>query len=419
MSNRSVIAGEQKNVLQTFARLPLAAARGKGSYLWDEDGRRYLDFMCGISVTSLGHGHPALLKAIQAQAARLSHCCNLFYQRAQVDLAEALRRAAPFAARVAFANSGSEANELMIKFARRFGALQGRFEILAFHGSFHGRTFGSLSASGQMKLHKGLDPLLPGFRHVPYNDLEAARRSVNRHTAAILVEPVQGENGVIPGSVEFLVGLRRLADRHGLLLMLDEIQTGLGRTGPLFAFERLGHDCVPDLMSLAKSLGGGLPLSAVLAGERAAPALGAGEHGTTLGGNPVACAAGLALLKELRAPKLLAGAQKASALILSELGALQAAHPHYIKAVRGSGLMIGVQLAAPAKGVVLACLEKGLIVNGTADTVLRLLPPLNLSLAEAKQGVAVLKDVLQEAAAKASAGGARAPKRNPAPAASH
>lgn len=403
MGNKSVIAKEHKSVLQTFARMPLAAARGKGSYIWDEDGRRYLDFMSGISVTSLGHAHPAILKAVQAQAARLSHCCNLFYEKEQVELAEALRQAAPFASRVAFANSGSEANELLIKFARRFGAAQGRFEILAFHGAFHGRTFGALSASGQMKMHKGLDPLLPGFRHVPYNDLEAARRAVNRHTAAILVEPIQGENGVRPGSDEFLVGLRRLADRHGLLLMLDEIQTGLGRTGKLFAYEHLGHDCVPDLMSLAKSLGGGLPLSAVLAGPLAAPALGAGEHGTTMGGNPVACAAGLALLKELRAPKLLAGMQKTSALILSELNALRASHPHFIKAVRGRGLMIGVELAAPAKPTVLACLDKGLVVNATADTVIRLLPPLNLSLAEAGQGLAILKAVLGEAAAKASA----------------
>lgn len=416
MGNRQIIAREQKNVLQTFTRLPVALARGKGSWVWDEDGRRYLDFLCGISVTSLGHGHPALLKAAVAQAARLSHSSNLFYQKEQVELAEALRRAAPFATRVAFANSGSEANELLIKFARRFGAAQGRFEILVFHGSFHGRTFGSLSASGQMKLHKGLDPLLPGFRHVPYNDLEAARRSVSRHTAAILVEPIQGENGVVPGSVEFLVGLRRLADRHGLLLMLDEIQTGLGRCGPMFAYEQLGHDCVPDLMSLGKSLGGGLPLSAVLAGERAAPALGAGEHGTTMGGNPVACASGLALLKELRSPKLLGTSQKVSAFILSELAALRTAHPQFIKAVRGSGMMIGVQLAAPAKSVVQACLEKGLIVNATADTVLRLLPPLNLSLAEAKQGIAVLKEVLTEAADKASAyAPPRPPKKSSGP----
>jgi acetylornithine/succinyldiaminopimelate/putrescine aminotransferase len=262
-----------------------------------------------------------------------------------------------------------------------------------------------------VKLHKGLDPLLPGFRHVPYNDLEAARRAVNRHTAAILVEPVQGENGVVPGSDEFLVGLRRLADRHGLLLMLDEIQTGLGRTGKLFAYEHLGHDCVPDLMSLAKSLGGGLPLSAVLAGAQAAQAIGLGEHGTTMGGNPIACACGLVQLKELRGAKLQANAAKVGEILFAGLAALQAAHPSFIRAVRGRGMMLGIQLAGPAKPVVLACLERGLIVNATADTVLRLLPPLNLSPAEARQGLAVLKAALAEAAPKAPAPAGPAPKR--------
>jgi acetylornithine/N-succinyldiaminopimelate aminotransferase len=411
MDKSGIAVREHKSVLQTFARLPVALARGKGAFVWDEDGRKYLDFVSGISVTNLGHSHPAQLKAITAQAGRLSHVSNLIYQRPQVELAEALLKAAPFAERVAFANSGSEANELLIKFARRAGGAQGRFEILAFHGAFHGRTFGSLSASGQAKLHKGLEPLLPGFRHVPYNDLDAARRAVNRRTAAILVEPIQGENGVIVGSDEFLVGLRRLADRHGLLLMLDEIQTGLGRTGKLFAYEHLGHDCVPDLMSLAKSLGGGLPLSAVLVGERAVPAIGMGEHGSTLGGNPVACAAGLATLNEVRKPGFLAGVEKTGALLVDGLKALQAEHPAFVRAVRGRGLMLGVEFSSPAKPLVLACLEKGLIVNATADTVLRLLPPLNLSVPEAKQGLSVLKTVVGQAAAKVLAPIAQAPKR--------
>ncbi|HTB23285.1 MAG TPA: aspartate aminotransferase family protein [bacterium] len=410
MDKSGVAAREHKSLLQTFSRLPVALARGKGAMLWDEDGKRYLDFVSGISVTNLGHAHPALTKAITGQVARLSHVSNLVYQRPQVDLAEALRKAAPFATRVAFANSGSEANELLIKFARRFGAAQGRFEILAFHGAFHGRTFGSLSASGQAKLHKGLDPLLPGFRHVAYNDLDAARRAVNRRSAAILVEPIQGENGVIEGTDEFLVGLRRLADRHGLLLMLDEIQTGLGRTGDLFAYQDLGHDCVPDLMSLAKSLGGGLPLSAVLVGEKAAPAIGLGEHGSTLGGNPVACAAGLALLKEVRSAKLAANVTKVGAFMLAEMKAWQEEFPAFVRDARGRGLMLGLELSVPAKPLMLACLEKGLMVNATADTVLRLLPPLNLSLAEAKQGLAVLKTVVGEAASRSLAS---APHPNP------
>jgi predicted acetylornithine/succinylornithine family transaminase len=398
MTSKQVISRDQKSIQPTYARFPVALAKGKGAYVWDEDGKRYLDFMCGVSVTNLGHCHPALTKAITGQAAMLAHTSNLFYQKNQVELAEALREAAPFASHVAFANTGAEANELLIKFARRFGAEHKRYEILAFHVAFHGRTFGALSASGQAKLQKGMEPLLPGFRHVPYNDLDAARKAVNRYTCAILVEPVQGENGVIPGSTEFLVGLRRLADRQGLLLMLDEIQTGLGRTGAMFAHEHMGHDCVPDVMSLAKSLGGGLPLSAVLVGERAVRAIGLGEHGTTLGGNPIACAAGLALLKELKAKKLPENAAKMGALLMDGLRALQSEFPGLIAQVRGKGLMIGVLLNQPSKPVALACLEHGLIVNSTAESVLRLLPPLNITPVQVKEALAILKTVLAKSA---------------------
>ena len=400
MTTKQVIARDQKSIQPTYARFPVALAKGKGAYVWDEDGKRYLDFMCGISVTSLGHAHPAVTKAIAGQAGKLSHGSNLFYSKPQVELAEALREAAPFASHVAFANTGAEANELMIKFGRRFGADHKRYEILAFHGAFHGRTYGALSASGQARLQKGMEPLLPGFRHVPYNDLDAARKAVNRYTTAILVEPIQGENGVIPGSTEFMVGLRRLADRQGLLLMMDEIQTGLGRTGTMFAFEQMGHDCVPDVMSLAKSLGGGLPLSAVLVGERAVKAIGLGEHGTTMGGNPIACAAGLAALKELQAKKLPENAAKIGALLMEGLTALQAEFPGLIKTIRGKGLMIGVVLNQPSKPVAQACLEQGLIVNSTAESVLRLLPPLNLTPAQAKEGLAILKTVLAKSAAQ-------------------
>lgn len=402
MGNKQIIARDQKSILPTYARNPVALAKGKGAYVWDEDGKKYLDLMTGISVNNLGHAHPGLIKAIAGQAGKLNHASNLFFQKTQVELAEALLESAPFATHVAFANTGAEANELLIKFARRFGHASGRHEILAFHGAFHGRTYGALSASGQVKLHKGMEPLLPGFRHVPYNDLDAARKAVNRHTAAILVEPIQGENGIVAGTVEFLVGLRRLCDRQGLLLMLDEIQTGLGRTGAMYAFEHMAHDCVPDLMSLGKSLGGGLPLSAVLAGERAAAALGLGQHGTTLGGNPIACAAGLALLKEIKSKKLVQNAEKVGALMLDGLKALQAAHPTLIKQVRGQGLMLALLLNQPSKPLQQACLERGLIVNSTADSVLRFLPPLNLTPAQAKEGLAILASALVASAPKAA-----------------
>ncbi len=395
MSNKTVIAREQKVIQQTYSRFPVALKRGKGAFVWDEDGKKYLDLMTGISVNNLGHAHPAIVKAISEQAGQMMHASNLFYAEGQVALAEQLLGLTT-AQHVAFANTGAEANELMIKFARRHGHAAGRYEVLCFHGSFHGRTFGALSASGQLKLHKGMEPLLPGFRHVAFNDLEAAKKAVNRYTAAILVEPIQGENGIIPARPEFLVGLRRLADRQGLLLMLDEIQTGLYRTGKPFAFQHMEADCVPDLISTAKSLGGGLPLSAVLVWERAVKSIGMGEHGTTMGGNPVACAAGLALLKEIKTKKLEQNVEKVGAFFVEGLKQLQAAHPRSVKGVRGKGLMLALDLTQPSRPVAVAAMKKGLIVNATADTVLRLLPPLNLTLAEAKEGLAILDSVLSD-----------------------
>ena len=395
MSSKTVIAREQKSIQQTYSRYPAALKRGKGSYVWDEDGKKYLDLMTGIAVNSLGHAHPAILKAITAQAGAILHTSNLFFSEPQVSLAETLVELSG-ASHVAFANTGAEANELMIKFGRRHGHAAGRHEVLCFHGSFHGRTFGALSASGQLKLHKGLEPLLPGFRHVPYNDLEAAKKAVNRYTAAILVEPIQGENGIVMARPEFMVGLRRLADRQGLLLMLDEIQTGLYRTGTPFQYQQMGADCVPDVASLGKSLGGGLPLSAVLVWDRAARSIGIGDHGTTMGGNPVACAAGLALLKEIKTKKLEQNVLKMGAFFVEGLKQLQVAHPKAVKGVRGQGLMLALDLTQPSKPVAMAALKKGLIVNATADTILRFLPPLNLSLAEAKEGLAILESVLTD-----------------------
>jgi len=403
MGNREIIEGEKQAILQTFLRLPVALARGKGAKVWDEDGREYLDFLCGISVTNLGHGHPALLKAVREQAGRLSHATNLFYQKPQVELAAALLDAAPFAQKVAFANSGAEANELLIKLARRHGAAQGRNEMIAFNGSFHGRTYGALSVSGQEKLHKGFEPLLTGFRHVPLNDLKAVEKALSRRTAAILVEPIQGENGVVTATDAFLKGLRRLADRHGILLFFDEIQTGLGRTGDLFAYERLGKSCVPDAISLAKSLGGGLPLSAVLAGPKVADILAPGGHGTTMGGNAVACAAGLAQLKVLRSAAFRRSSERGAKTLWQGCSAIQKSLPKAVLELRGRGMMLGLRLAFPAKPVALACLDRGLIVNATADTVIRLLPPLNLTPAEARKGLTVLKACIAEEASKTAA----------------
>jgi acetylornithine/succinyldiaminopimelate/putrescine aminotransferase len=336
-----------------------------------------------------------LTKAITAQAGQIAHIGNLFSSEQQVKMAEALTELSG-ASHVAFANTGAEANELMIKFARRHGHAAGRHEVLAFHGSFHGRTFGALSASGQLKLHKGMEPLLPGFRHVPYGEMEAVKRAVNRYTTAILVEPILGENGVVAAKPEFLVGLRRLADRQGLLLMVDEIQTGLYRTGTPFCFQQMGADFVPDVASVGKSLGGGLPLSAVMIWDKAAKLIGVGEHGTTMGGNAVACAAGLAMLKEIKTKKLDQNVVKMGAALVEGLKAMQPRYPKLLRGVRGQGLMLALDLSQPSKPFAMAALKKGLIVNATADTILRFLPPLNVTPAELKEALAILDSVFSD-----------------------
>jgi predicted acetylornithine/succinylornithine family transaminase len=395
MSNKAVIAREERVIQNTYARFPIALKRGKGTRVWDEDGKKYLDFMTGIAVNALGHAHPALTKAITAQAGQIAHIGNLFSSEQQVKMAEALTELSG-ASHVAFANTGAEANELMIKFARRHGHAAGRHEVLAFHGSFHGRTFGALSASGQLKLHKGMEPLLPGFRHVPYGEMEAVKRAVNRYTTAILVEPILGENGVVAAKPEFLVGLRRLADRQGLLLMVDEIQTGLYRTGTPFCFQQMGADFVPDVASVGKSLGGGLPLSAVMIWDKAAKLIGVGEHGTTMGGNAVACAAGLAMLKEIKTKKLDQNVVKMGAALVEGLKAMQPRYPKLLRGVRGQGLMLALDLSQPSKPFAMAALKKGLIVNATADTILRFLPPLNVTPAELKEALAILDSVFSD-----------------------
>jgi predicted acetylornithine/succinylornithine family transaminase len=395
MSNKAVITREERVIQNTYARFPIALKRGKGARVWDEDGKKYLDFMTGIAVNALGHAHPAITKAIASQAGQIAHIGNLFHSDQQVKMAEALTELSG-ASHVAFANTGAEANELMIKFARRHGHAAGRHEVLAFHGSFHGRTFGALSASGQLKLHKGMEPLLPGFRHVPYGEMEAVKRAVNRYTTAILVEPILGENGIVPAKPEFLVGLRRLADRQGLLLMVDEIQTGLYRTGMPFCFQHMGADFVPDVASVGKSLGGGLPLSAVMIWDKAVKLIGVGEHGTTLGGNAVACAAGLAMLKEIKTKKLDQNVVKMGAALVDGLKAMQARYPKLLRGVRGQGLMLALDLSQPSRPFALAALKKGLIVNATADTILRFLPPLNLTPAEVKEALAILDSVFSD-----------------------
>ena len=373
-----------------YARQPVAFVRGRGCELWDADGKRYLDFFAGLAVNNLGHCHPAVVSAVHEQAATLIHASNVYHTLPGGELSALLCRHA-FAERVFLSNSGAEANEAAMKLARRWGSNDGggRFEILATTGSFHGRTFGTLTATGQEKYHTGFLPLLPGVRLVPFGDVRAMAAAVRDETVAIIVEPIQGEGGVVVPPPDYLPGLRELADRRKLLLILDEIQCGLGRTGKLFAHEHAG--IVPDVMTLAKALAGGLPIGATLTTSRVAAALTPGAHGSTFGGNPVACAAAVAAVKALVDPALLDNVRRVGAHFRARLEAIRGAG---IRQVRGAGLMLGAELDRPGAPVVQRCLRDGLLINCTADRVLRFLPPLVITAAQVDEGFAILERAL-------------------------
>jgi acetylornithine/N-succinyldiaminopimelate aminotransferase len=391
MTNAEVIARSAAHEVGVYARQPVAFVRGQGVELWDADGKRYLDFFAGLAVNNLGHCHPAVVEAIRAQAATLLHASNVYYAPPAGELCELLCRHS-FAERVFLCNSGAEANEAAMKLARRWGSQQGagRFEILATTGSFHGRTFATLTATGQEKYHTGFLPLLPGIRLVPYGDLVATEAAVRDETVAIMVEPIQGEGGVVVPPAGYLAGLRDIAGRRNVLLILDEIQCGLGRTGRLFAHEHAG--ITPDIMTLAKALGGGLPIGAMCTTDRIAAAFTPGAHGTTFGGNPVACAAAVAALGALADPALLAHVRTVGAYFRSRLEALVGRGG--VQQVRGLGLMLGAVLDRPGAPVVDRCREDGLLINCTADRVLRFLPPLVVTRAQVDEGLATLERAL-------------------------
>jgi acetylornithine/N-succinyldiaminopimelate aminotransferase len=390
MTNAEVIARNAAVEMGVYARQPVAFVRGRGCELWDADGKRYLDFFAGLAVNNLGHCHPAVVSAVHEQVATLIHASNVYHTLPGGELSALLCRQS-FAERVFLSNSGAEANEAAMKLARRWGSNDGggRFEILATTGSFHGRTFGTLTATGQEKYHTGFLPLLPGVRLVPFGDVRAMDAAVHDETVAIMVEPIQGEGGVVVPPPDYLPGLRELADRRKLLLILDEIQCGLGRTGRLFAHEHAG--IVPDVMTLAKALAGGLPIGATLTTARVAAALTPGAHGSTFGGNPVACAAAVASVKALVDPALLENVRRVGAHFRAGLEAIRGAG---IREVRGMGLMLGAELDRPGAPVVARCLRDGLLINCTADRVLRFLPPLVITGAQVDEGFAILERAL-------------------------
>ena len=388
MTNAEIVAANAAHEIGIYARQPVAFVRARGCELWDADGKRYLDFFAGLAVNNLGHCHPAVVSAVQEQVATLAHTSNVYYSMPATELAALLCRHS-FAERVFLCNSGAEANEAAMKLARRWGSAQGdgRYEILATTGSFHGRTFATLTATGQEKYHTGFLPLLPGIRHVPFGDLGAMEDAVHPETVAIIVEPIQGEGGVVVPPADYLPGLRELANRKKLLLIFDEIQCGLGRTGRLFAYEHT--DINPDIMTLAKALGGGLPIGAMCTTARLAETLTPGSHGTTFGGNLVACAAALATVPALADEKLLASVRTMGEHFRARLEAL--AGRGGIRQIRGVGLMWGAELDRPGAPVVKRCLEEGLLINCTAERVLRFLPPLIIRRAQIDEGFGILE----------------------------
>ncbi len=384
------------SVLPTYSRAPLSFVKGEGSWLIEEDGRRFLDLGAGIAVNALGHAHPALVAALTEQAGRLWHTSNLYHIPQQQALADKLV-AATFADTVFFTNSGTEACELAVKMARKhfFEAGQPeRVEIIGFEGAFHGRSSAGIAAAGSEKMTRGFGPLLPGFAHVPWDDPEALEAAISEKTAAILIEPVQGEGGIRPMSDHSLKAVRALCDERGLLLILDEVQCGMGRTGRLFAHEWAG--IAPDIMMVAKGIGGGFPLGAVLATEHAASGMTAGTHGSTYGGNPLGCAVGNAVMDHVAEPEFLAEVNRKAGLLRQKLEGLVADHPDVFADVRGLGLMLGLKCTAPNADVVKAGYEAQVITVPAADNVVRLLPPLTITDAEIAEAVTRLETAATE-----------------------
>ncbi len=391
------------SVLPTYNRAPLAFEKGEGCWLVAEDGTRYLDLGAGIAVNALGHAHPALVEAVSRQAERLWHVSNLYRIPEQERLAEKLT-AATFADTVFFTNSGTEALELVVKMARRHFHEAGqpeRTEIVTFAGAFHGRSMAAISAAGAEKMTAGFAPLLPSFVHVGWGDHEGLRAAVGERTAAVLIEPIQGEGGIRQLPDQCLKGLRELCDEAGVLLILDEVQCGMGRTGRLFAHEWAG--VTPDIMMVAKGIGGGFPLGAVLATEDAAAAMTAGTHGSTYGGNPLACAVGCAVMDIVADAEFLAGVRRRAGLLRQRLEGLVAAHPEVFEDVRGSGLMLGLKCRVPNTAVVKAGYDADVLVVPAADNVVRLLPPLNISEDEIGEAIARLEAAAGAAKADAAA----------------
>lgn len=393
---QAVIEMDSAYMMNFVNRQPVVFVRGEGMRIWDSEGKEYLDFLAGIAVCGLGHCHPAVVEAISKQAATLMHVCNLYHVPQQPELGKRLTELSGLG-KAFFCNSGAEANEAAIKLARKWAKETygpERYEIITAEGSFHGRTMATVSATGQPKYHEGFAPMVPGFKYVPFNDLSSLREAVSAKTCAIMLEPIQGESGVHPASPEYLESIREMCSERGILLILDEIQTGLGRTGKWFAFEHYG--IMPDIITLAKTLGGGFPIGACLATDEVAKAFKPGNHSSTFGGNPLACSTALATLDAIEREGLVRNAVEMGVYLKEVLNRLKDRRDD-IKEVRGHGLMVAVEFSRDfAPAVVASCLWRGLIINATSQNTIRFLPPLIVGKEHIDSAVRILSEALSE-----------------------
>jgi len=378
--------------LKTYRKYNIVFVKGDGKYIYDNKGNKYLDFFSGLSVCNLGYKDKKLVDTLIHQAKLIWHCSNLFYSLPQQKLAELIVEKTFPAAKVFFSNSGAEANECAIKLVRKYGSKTNRYEIITFKNSFHGRTIATLSATGQKKVQKGFEPLLKGFKYAKFNDINSVKKMVNKHTVAIMIEPIQGEGGVIPAEQEFLKELRKLCDKKNLVLIFDEIQTGFGRTGEFFAYQY--YKVKPDIITLAKSIANGIPLGATVVDKKYADVFDYGDHGSTFGGNLLACSVAVEVIKKIN-DKLLSHVKNVGEYFYDKLAELKNKYK-FVNSVRGVGLMLGMELNFPCRNVVEKCLKNGLVINVTQEKVLRFLPPIIIEKSDVDNAVKILDNVLSE-----------------------
>lgn len=392
-TDEQIYEKDRNSYLPVFARYDIVLDHGDGMYVYDSNGKKYIDFLGGIAVNVLGHAHPALVKAVSEQAGKMIHCSNLYYTQAQADAADKLVKLSGLG-KVFFGNSGAEANEGAIKLARKYAWHKNpeKIQIIAANMSFHGRTYATLTATGQPHYHEGYGPLVEGFDYVDFGDIDALEKLMSEKTCAVMLETIQGEGGVYVPPDDYYKKVRALCDKYDACLILDEIQCGMGRTGTFFAYEQYGIK--PDIVTLAKGLAGGVPIGAFIASDEVAKAFAPGDHGSTFGGNPLACAAANVVLNEMTKPEFLKHVNEVGGYFKGRLEKLAEKYPALVKEVRGKGLILGIELTKPGRDIVNACLEEGAIINCTVGTVLRFVPPLIVTKEQIDELMAVLENVL-------------------------